>query len=146
MTDFFIMLHLIVAYNIDPCRCASEASFERVKLMVYIVRGIPVDLPSLIFWNIMKEADSFEVSGVPFGLLLTNFLDAAEVPSHVGEDRQKPPNPICLDTLRKSRSQLKQGKGVVDDAARPAGPPSFLNTSVGLRISLDRGSTSSRRH
>ncbi|KAB1219196.1 hypothetical protein CJ030_MR3G008337 [Morella rubra] len=58
MTDFFRMLHLIVAYNIDPRRCTSEASFERVKLMVYIVRGVPVDLPSLIFWNIMKEADS----------------------------------------------------------------------------------------
>ncbi|KAB1220451.1 hypothetical protein CJ030_MR3G009911 [Morella rubra] len=60
--------------------------------------------------NIMKEADSFEVSGVPYGLLLTNLLDAAEVPSHVGEDRQKPSCPIYLETLRKSRSQLKWGK------------------------------------
>ncbi|KAB1223507.1 hypothetical protein CJ030_MR2G016875 [Morella rubra] len=49
MTNFFRMLHLIVAYNIDPCRRTSEASFERVKLMVYIVRGVPMDLPSLIF-------------------------------------------------------------------------------------------------
>ncbi|KAB1227797.1 hypothetical protein CJ030_MR1G017587 [Morella rubra] len=104
-----LMLHLIVTYNIDPRRCTSEASFERVKLMVYIVRGVPVDLPSLIFWNIMKEI-SFEVSGVPYGLLLTNFLDAIKVPSHVGEDRQKPPGPIYLETLRKSRSQLKRGK------------------------------------
>ncbi|KAB1215828.1 hypothetical protein CJ030_MR4G010958 [Morella rubra] len=39
MSDFFRMLHLIVAYNIDPRRRTSEASFERVKLMVYIVRG-----------------------------------------------------------------------------------------------------------
>ncbi|KAB1222623.1 hypothetical protein CJ030_MR2G003644 [Morella rubra] len=39
MSDFFRMLHLIVAYNIDPRRCTSEASFERAKLMVYIVRG-----------------------------------------------------------------------------------------------------------
>ncbi|KAB1220444.1 hypothetical protein CJ030_MR3G009904 [Morella rubra] len=73
MTDFFRMLHLIVTYNIDPRRLTSEASFKRVKLMVYIVKGVPVDLPSLIFQNIMKEADSFEVSGVPYGLLLTNF-------------------------------------------------------------------------
>ncbi|KAB1216204.1 hypothetical protein CJ030_MR4G029063 [Morella rubra] len=107
MTDFFRMLHLIVAYNIDPRRHTSEASFKRVKLMVYIVMGVPVDLPSLIFQNIMKEAVSFEVSGVPYGLLLTNFLDAIEVPSHVGEDRQKPPGPIFLETLRKSRSQLQ---------------------------------------
>ncbi|KAB1205693.1 hypothetical protein CJ030_MR7G017865 [Morella rubra] len=39
MSDFFRMLHLIVAYNIDPRRRTSEASFKRAKLMVYIVRG-----------------------------------------------------------------------------------------------------------
>ncbi|KAB1227854.1 hypothetical protein CJ030_MR1G012654 [Morella rubra] len=91
--NFIRMLHLIVAYNIDPRWRTSEVSFKRAKLMVYIVRGVPVDIPSLIFWNIMKEADSFEAKASRSDL---------------------------LRDVRKNRSQLKQGKGAVDNAAQPA--------------------------
>ncbi|KAB1206308.1 hypothetical protein CJ030_MR7G011801 [Morella rubra] len=65
----------------------------------------------------------------PFGhRSVTNFLDAAKVPSHVGEGRQKPPGPICIETLRKSRSQLKRAKGVVDDIARSAWATELLES------------------
>ncbi|KAB1202519.1 hypothetical protein CJ030_MR8G022034 [Morella rubra] len=45
LNDFFRMLHLIMAYNIDPRKCTTESTFERARLMVRLVRGVPMDLP-----------------------------------------------------------------------------------------------------
>ncbi|KAB1215474.1 hypothetical protein CJ030_MR4G022370 [Morella rubra] len=33
LNDFFRMLHLIMAYNIDPRKCTTESTFERARLM-----------------------------------------------------------------------------------------------------------------
>ncbi|KAB1227443.1 hypothetical protein CJ030_MR1G023821 [Morella rubra] len=38
-----------MAYNIDPRKCTTESTFERVRLMVRLVRGVPMDLPGYMF-------------------------------------------------------------------------------------------------
>ncbi|KAB1222675.1 hypothetical protein CJ030_MR2G007432 [Morella rubra] len=127
LNDFFRMLHLIMAYNIDSRKCTTESTFERARLMVRLVRGVPMDLPGYMFKLAQKAANSVDKDSPPFGLLITHMYNAAGCPTYPGDDRQKPRGVIDANTLGRSRAAIRQGLGPI-----PASVARFWGRAIGL--------------
>ncbi|KAB1223859.1 hypothetical protein CJ030_MR2G000489 [Morella rubra] len=127
LNDFFRMLHLIMAYNIDPRKRTTESTFERARLMVRLVRGVPMDLPGYMF----KLAREARLSGQGLSSLRAPhyenvrsssncFSNIAGCPTYPGDDRQKLRGVIDANTLAWSRAAIRQGLGPI-----PATLPDF---------------------
>lgn len=79
--------------------------------MLHVARQMPVDLPRLIFQAIRAEAVAYTTTGLPYGLLLTQFLHAQMVPEGPQESKGYQLNAICKNTLSRSFAQLRHQAG-----------------------------------
>ncbi|KAB1203282.1 hypothetical protein CJ030_MR8G019420 [Morella rubra] len=135
--DLFLALHrergecagsAAHTYNIDPRKRTTESTFERARLMVRLVRGVPMDLPGYMFKLAREAADSVDKDSLPFGLLITVCC-----PTYPGEDRQKLRGVIDANTLARSRAAIRQGLCPIPGALPCFGaePPAWATRAVG---------------
>lgn len=78
-------MHLILAYCIDSKMHIKNCSIAQAKLMLLVEHGTLVDLAVYIFMTRQAKALSYELSALPYGLLLTQFLNVILIPEGVEE-------------------------------------------------------------
>ncbi|KAB1216075.1 hypothetical protein CJ030_MR4G026979 [Morella rubra] len=127
LNDFFRMLHLIMAYNIDPRKRTTESTFERARLMLA-----------------REAADSVDKDSLPFGLLITRMYECSRLPDLSGDDRQKLRGVIDANTLAWSRAAIRQGLGPIPatlpdfGVEPPAWATSFLESQAQIGVDSRR--------
>ncbi|KAB1217397.1 hypothetical protein CJ030_MR4G020924 [Morella rubra] len=151
LTAFFRMLHLIIVWDVarnitGPTSVGSVDSFS-----LWLRVGTPIDLPTLIVQQILRDARSTsERDGLPHGLLISRMLVAAGVPILPDEKIRSPIGPLCRSTFSRSVAHLHRGGANVNDDVDPdevamdeGPPPRSHPTRRGGRSTFEVGQSSS---
>lgn len=71
LLSFWSIMHLILAYYIDSKKHIKNCSIAQAKLMLLVEHRTLVDLAMYVFMTRQAKALSYELSALPYGLLLT---------------------------------------------------------------------------
>lgn len=75
---FFKIINIIIANNIDPRQHKTEVGMNWAGFMIRIAREVFIDLVSYIFTRIRSKANYITIDILPFVVLITRFMLAAE--------------------------------------------------------------------
>ncbi|KAK9283000.1 hypothetical protein L1049_011227 [Liquidambar formosana] len=96
MTENYQVLHKVVCNTIFLTTHQSDVTVERARFLYALGTGSTVDLPSLIVKLVFQATTVTNVSiGLPFGLLISNFLLSKGVPIDI-QSRAPQVNPSPL--------------------------------------------------
>ncbi|KAB1209439.1 hypothetical protein CJ030_MR6G023770 [Morella rubra] len=107
MLPFWRILHLILAYDIELRAHTTECPILSGELTLAMARGCVVDLPLYVFLTLQSEAKITSSAGLPYGLLLIQFLHSVGCMDSPDKERNTPIGPIYRTTLSRSEVQLR---------------------------------------
>lgn len=99
LLDFFKMMNLIIASNIDHQQHKMKVSVDRMRFMIRVTRMVPIDLSSIIFARMQSETTYVMMDIFPYAIMITRYLLKSGLLLDVVEHVQVPMGPINSTTL-----------------------------------------------
>ena len=72
-------------HNIEPRGHHTDINQERGYVLYAIANGLHVDLPAFMVMQMYYIAGSVWFAGMPFGILLTRFLETRRAPTFLND-------------------------------------------------------------
>ena len=100
------LLNLIVCHNIEPLGHHMDITHERGYVFYAIANGLHVDLPTFMVLQMCNIAGSTRTVGMPFGVLLTQFLETHSVPTYPDDTYVKVCKKLNTQTVHQSEAHM----------------------------------------